>query len=80
MVILTTESKIDEKGRICIPVELRKKLDLKPGEKMIFQINGNNIIVRKAISPAEFVKKSEKFQKHIKETVKEEITIKKIFE
>ena len=42
------ESIIDEKGRICIPANLRKKLNLTPGEKILFRIDEkNNLIVQR---------------------------------
>ena len=77
---MTSESKIDEKGRINIPAEIRRKLNLKSGEKMIFQIKGEKIILRKVITPKEFIEKSKVFREHLKKVTDEPITIDKIFE
>ena len=56
---MNAESKIDSKGRICIPNEIRKMLNLKPGEKILFQVQDDKIILRKSTSIEEFIKKEE---------------------
>ena len=38
-------AKITTKGQITIPVEIRKKLHLKPGDKVLFIEEGNKITV-----------------------------------
>jgi len=40
-----SESIVDEKGRICIPAELRKRLNIKAGEKVLFQTDNNDTII-----------------------------------
>ncbi len=77
---MNAESKIDDKGRVCIPNEIRKLLNLKVGEKILFQVQEDKIILRKSISMEEFVKKSEVFSKKLKESIKEPIEFKKMFE
>ncbi len=77
---MNAESKIDDKGRVCIPNEIRKRLNLKVGEKILFQVQEDKIILRKSVSMEEFVKKSDVFSKKLKESVKEPIEFKKIFE
>jgi AbrB family looped-hinge helix DNA binding protein len=74
------ESTIDEKGRICIPAELRKKLNLKYGEKMIFYSEGDRIILMRAITPQEFIAKSKTFENHLKKVTNKSIPIEKLFE
>ena len=39
--------RIDELGRIVIPVEIRKNLNLKEGENLEFSISDNNILLKK---------------------------------
>ena len=75
---MNSESKIDDKGRICIPAELRKIMNLKSGEKMIFQIEEDKIIIRKATKPKEFIEKSKKFGEHLKKITKKPISTEKI--
>ena len=77
---MTSESKIDEKGRICIPAEIRKKLNLNSGEKVVFQIKDEKIIIRKTTTPEEFIEKSKVFIKHLKEANVGPIKIEKLFE
>jgi len=77
---MTAESKIDNKGRILIPNEIRKLLNIKSGEKMLFQIQENKIILRKSTSMEDFISKSEEFSKKLKETSKEPIEFSKILD
>ena len=39
--------KIDELGRIVIPIEIRKILNINVGENLEFIVNDNNIIIKK---------------------------------
>ena len=77
---MNAESKIDDKGRVCIPNEIRKMLNLKSGEKILFQVQDDKIILRKSISMEEFIKKSEDFSEKLKGITKEPIEFKKMFE
>ncbi len=77
---MNAESKIDDKGRICIPNEIRKMLNLKSGEKILFQVQDDKIILRKSTSIEGFIKKSEDFSKKLKGITKEPIEFKKIFD
>lgn len=77
---MSVESTIDEKGRICIPAELRRKLNLKAGEKIIFQLNDNSLTLRKAIKAEELSKKVNKFHKSVKKATSKPITFEKLFE
>lgn len=45
---------LTERGQVTLPVEIRRKLDVKPKEKVTFEIDGNNI----RIVPSEFTIKS----------------------
>lgn len=42
------ESTMTEKGQVTIPVRMRKLLGIKKGEKVIFEADGERVIVRKA--------------------------------
>ncbi len=77
---MNAESKIDDKGRVCIPNEIRKMLNLKSGERMLFQVQDGKIILRKSTSMEEFIKKSEDFSEKLKGVIKEPIEFKKIIE
>ncbi len=77
---MNAESKIDAKGRICIPIEIRKMFNLKSGEKILFQVLDDKIILRKSTSMEEFVSKSEEFGEKLKGITKEPIEFKKMFE
>ncbi len=45
-------SKITAKGRVTIPHALRKAADLKTGDKLVFELDGDSLIVTK-FRPAE---------------------------
>ncbi len=47
---------IDERGRITIPNEERKKLGLVAGTKILIKLAGNKIILRKSPTREEFIK------------------------
>lgn len=64
---MNAESEIDEKGRIRIPKEIRVRLNIKSGEKLLFHIEGEKIILRKTTSIEEFVEMSDQFSKTLKE-------------
>lgn len=77
---MNAESKIDDKGRVCIPNEIRKLLNLKSGEKVLFQVQDDKIILRKSASMEDFIKKSEDFSEKLKGITKEPIEFKKMFD
>ena len=52
------ESILDEQGRICIPSELRKRFNLVPGDKLVFFIENEKIVIKKAIEPRELIDKA----------------------
>ena len=77
---MNAESKIDDKGRVCIPSEIRKQLNLKSGEKILFQVQDDKIILRKSTSMEDFIKKSEAFSEKLGEITKEPIEFKKMID
>ena len=77
---MNAESKIDDKGRVCIPNEIRKLLNLKSGEKILFQVQDDKIILRKSTSMEEFIKKSEDFSEKLKGITKKPIKFVKMFD
>lgn len=40
--------RIDNLGRIVIPMDLRRKLNIETGDDLDIQLNGNTIVVKKA--------------------------------
>lgn len=46
---------IDERGRITIPKEERERLGLKPGEKLMIIEKDGELIIRKVITPDDFI-------------------------
>jgi len=47
--------KIDKKGRLTLPKELRESLGLEPGQEVRLSVEGGGVIVRPKVSREEFV-------------------------
>lgn len=75
---MNIESKIDDKGRVEIPKIIRKRLNIRPGDRLFFQLQGNKILIRKFNSIEDFVTLSEEFSKKLKEATDEPIKFKKL--
>lgn len=43
--------RVDERGRIVIPKEIRKALNIKRGSELVLKVENNRIIIEKAINP-----------------------------
>ncbi len=62
MVLLNTEVQIDDKGRIVIPIEIRIKFKLKPGEKIQIVVQDNTILLKPKLSTKEMIERVKKFR------------------
>lgn len=60
-------AKISSKGQVTIPAAIRKKLDLKQGDRIFFVESQDGIVIKKSTALDEFLK----FQKAFSETAKE---------
>ncbi len=47
-------SKITSKGRVTIPHAFRRAADLKTGDKLVFRMDGDRIVVSKLKTPKDF--------------------------
>lgn len=72
--------KIDEKGRILIPSEIRTKLKLKTGEKLICHLENDIVIIRREVTPVKLVEDTHDFHKLLKKTIDKPIELMKLFE
>lgn len=70
---------IDDKGRITLPKELRKKFGLVPGETVDFVIVNEKILLNKKISAKSFMKRSDKLAKKFVEISENHIDVEKLF-
>ena len=48
---MSLEVRLDERGRITIPREVRERLGLKPGERLLIKVQGSSIIITRAENP-----------------------------
>ena len=66
--------KISKKGQIVIPQEIRKRFGIKPGDAIIFRIEGNKVVLEKIrdkmsdiLMNSKPVEKSLEFQKKLRD-------------
>ncbi|MEX2683572.1 MAG: AbrB/MazE/SpoVT family DNA-binding domain-containing protein [Candidatus Sigynarchaeota archaeon] len=77
---MNAESQVDEKGRVCIPADLRKKLNITTGEKLFFQLDeAGRIVLRKLTTPDELKKKAKELKKILKEASDSPLQHEKLF-
>ena len=50
---MTVRVKVDERGRITLPKEIRKVLNIMPGDELKLYIRGDKIVVEKSVNPFE---------------------------
>lgn len=48
LVILLENSTVTQKGQVTIPISIRKILGIKSGEKVVFDIEAEKVVLRKA--------------------------------
>jgi AbrB family looped-hinge helix DNA binding protein len=54
------ETRIDSKGRVVIPKEVRKELGLTGGSRVRISVaEDNSIVVKSGVNPQEFIKQTE---------------------
>ncbi len=78
-VYMIDDSIIDEKGRVCIPLELRKRLKMTAGEKVRFQVDDGKLIIMKTTTPEQFSEAVSNFKAQVKKTTNKPMTLEKIF-
>ncbi len=76
---MNQEIVMDSKGRILVPLEIRKQLDIKPGEKFMFSIENGRLVLLKSSSYDEFIQSIEEFQQNLQEVSKSPISTEKLF-
>ncbi len=79
MVELNRQIVMDSKGRILIPLEIRKQLNFKPGENFMFTIENGRLILLKSSDHDEFIQEIETFQQELQKLSKNPIPTKKLF-
>jgi AbrB family looped-hinge helix DNA binding protein len=71
---------IDDQGRVNIPVQMRERLDLRPGENVIVRLQDDHtIIIKKAIPVEEFIAESHALMKHLGEISDKPFKFEKLF-
>lgn len=48
--MINISRKVDELGRIVIPIEVRKELEIKEGESLDISVIGNKIVLEKKLA------------------------------
>jgi AbrB family looped-hinge helix DNA binding protein len=70
---------LDDKGRITIPLELRQKLGLRPGEDINLSLINNNLLLRKSLTVNEFQELSRDIRRKLKNKIDSPIEFEKLF-
>ena len=70
---------IDEKGRITIPQELRRKLGLTVGVELNLSIIKDFLLIKKVISAEEFEKLSDNISESLRQETNSPIKFEKLF-
>lgn len=76
---MSKEIIMDIKGRILIPLEIRKQLNLQPGEKFIFAVENGRLILLKSSSYDEFLLEINEFQQKLRKISNNPISTEKLF-
>ena len=53
---MNSEAKITSKGQITVPLRIRKELGVKPGDSIVFEKQGETVIVRPVRKESPFAK------------------------
>ena len=46
---------VSEKGQVVIPIDIRRKLDIKEGEKLLLAVKGNKVLMEKSADLAKLM-------------------------
>ncbi len=68
---------VGPKGQVVIPDSIRQALGIKPGSKVVFEIRGDEIIIRSDLKPSEFV---ENYTRTYAKKLRKEVDVKKVIE
>jgi AbrB family looped-hinge helix DNA binding protein len=49
------ERSVGPKGQVVIPLDVRRKIGIKPGTEVVFEVEDSKIIIKKKMNPKEFV-------------------------
>lgn len=70
---------LDDKGRITIPLELRQKLGLRPGQEINLSIINKHLLLRKSLSVDDFEGLSSSIRKKLEKKIDSPIEFDKLF-
>lgn len=71
------EVEVEERGRVLIPKELREELHLKPGQKLLIERRGKEIVIKPSVNARQFILE---LKGCVKQSSIKPIDIKKIWE
>lgn len=77
---MSIEVQLDDKGRITIPTDIRKQLNLKPGEKLFMKVANNSITIQPKLSAKQVKDQASKFRSELQTMTKKPISFEKLFD
>lgn len=60
--------KVDERGRITVPAEVREAVGIKPMGEVMAEEKEEGLLIHRQLNPAEFIKEARETQEKIKAT------------
>ncbi|MHA1519518.1 MAG: AbrB/MazE/SpoVT family DNA-binding domain-containing protein [Promethearchaeota archaeon] len=70
---------MDTKGRILVPLEIRKQLNFEPGERFIVTIENGRLVLLKSGSYEEFMQEIKEFQQELQKVTQKPISTERLF-
>ncbi len=60
--------KVDERGRVTLPAEVRDALVARPGSEVAAEVREEGLLLYRKVAPDEFLKKAEELREKIRAT------------
>jgi len=60
------ERSVGSKGQVVIPMDVRKKMGIKPGSDVVFEVEDNKIVIKRKMTPKEIVEDFANVPKKVK--------------
>lgn len=78
---MKANSVIDGKGKVRIPLEIREKMNLQAGEKVMLKIEDDKLIIVKTLTPNEFIETAKEFRSDVSKVTSGPLPpVKKLFD
>lgn len=66
MVGISGKTRVDDRGRITIPGEIREMLGITPETELAFEVGESELVLSKPLEPEEFITQAHRFMEELK--------------